>query len=168
MEKSWLNPKVILADSALSLSQKRTILTQECLRRLRNTNVQLGPEIQRKHLNNFMLKLKNSGYNQKFRTEILDSALNAFQKMLEADKSGLRPMYRSRDWNKEERQKLKSKKKCNWWNTENSKIQYKSVLFVTPTPGGVLARAAQKGQQWQHRCQEIYQKSQCWQEIFEN
>jgi hypothetical protein len=91
-----------------------------------------------------MLKLKNSGYNLKFRTEILDSALNAFQKMLEADKSGLRPMYRSRDWNTEERQNMKSKKKCDWWNTENSKIQYKSVLFVTPTPGGALAKELRK------------------------
>ena len=36
-EKPTKNPRVILADSALSFSQKRTILTQECLRRLRNT-----------------------------------------------------------------------------------------------------------------------------------
>ena len=36
-EKSTKNPKVILANSALSFSKKRTILTQEGLRRLRNT-----------------------------------------------------------------------------------------------------------------------------------
>jgi hypothetical protein len=29
-------------------------------------------------------------------------------------------------------------------------------------------RAAQKGQQWQHRCQEISLKNHFWQEIFEN
>ena len=39
---------------------------------------------------------------------------------------------------------MKSKKKFNWWNTENSKIQYKSVLFVTPTPGGALAKELRK------------------------
>ena len=66
-------PKVILADSALSYAKKRTILTQECLRRLRNTKMELGPEIQRKHLNKFMLQLKNSGYSQKFRKVIVDS-----------------------------------------------------------------------------------------------
>ena len=33
-EKPTKNPRVILMDSALSFSQKRTILTQECLRRL--------------------------------------------------------------------------------------------------------------------------------------
>ena len=40
--------------------------------------------------------------------------------------------------------KNQKKKKCNWWNTKKSKIQYKSVLFVTPTPGGVLAKELQK------------------------
>jgi hypothetical protein len=143
-EKSTKNPRVILADSALSFSKKRTILTQECLRRLRNTKLELGPEVQKKHLNDFMLKLKNSGYNQKFRTEILNSGKKAFQKMLEDDKNGVKPLYRSRDWNKEERIISKSKKKFNWWNTEKSKIQYKTVLFVTPTPGGVLAKELKK------------------------
>ena len=37
--KPTKNPRVILADSALSFSKKRTILTQECLRRLRNTKI---------------------------------------------------------------------------------------------------------------------------------
>ena len=63
-EKPTKYPKVILADSALSFDKKRTILTQEGLRRLRNTKLELGEECQRKHLNNFMLKLKNSGYNK--------------------------------------------------------------------------------------------------------
>ena len=79
-EKPTKNPRVILANSALSMAKKRTILTQECLRRLRNTKKELGPEVQKTHLNNFMVKLKNSGYSQKFRTEILNSGLQAFQK----------------------------------------------------------------------------------------
>ena len=91
-----------------------------------------------------MLKLKISGYNQKFRMEILDSAIKAFEKMVEDDKSGVKPMYRSRDWNAEERQKSKLNKKFNWWNSNKSKIQYKSVLFVTPTPWGILAKKLRK------------------------
>ena len=59
--------------------------------------------------------------------------------MLEDDLSNAKPMYRSRDWNLEERKQAKMNKKQNWWNSGKSKIQYKSVLFVTPTPGGVLA-----------------------------
>ena len=53
-------------------------------------------------------------------------------------------MFRSRDWNAEERQKSKLNKKFNWWNSSKSKIQYKSVLFVTPTPGGILAKELRK------------------------
>ena len=52
--------------------KKRTILTQEGLRRLRNTKIELGTEVQELHINTFMLKLKNSGYNFKFRTEVLE------------------------------------------------------------------------------------------------
>ena len=143
-EKPTKNSKVILADSALSFSKKRTILTQEVLRRLRNTKVELGPDIQKKHLNLLMLKMKNSGYRQKFRKEVLDSGQKAFQKMLKDDKCGLKPMYRSADYNAKERQNFKSKKRQNWWNTEKSKIQYKNVCFVTPTPGGVLMKDLQK------------------------
>ena len=73
-KKPTKNPNVILANSALSHTQKRTILTQECLRRLRNTKVELGSQTQNKHLNQFMLKLKNSGYGIKFRKEILDNS----------------------------------------------------------------------------------------------
>ena len=127
---------VILANSALSHPQKRTILTQECLRRLRNTKVELGPEVQRKHLTNFMFTMKNSGYPERFRREILDSTTKAFDKMVSDDKSNMKPIYRSKSWNFEARLKSKSVKKRNWWNSEKSDIHYKSVLFVTPTPGG--------------------------------
>ena len=41
-EKPTKHNKVILSDSAIPAKQKRTILTQECLRRLRNTQVELG------------------------------------------------------------------------------------------------------------------------------
>ena len=46
-EKPTKNPRVILVDSAMSLAQKRTILTQEFLTRLRNTIIELGVEIQK-------------------------------------------------------------------------------------------------------------------------
>ena len=81
-EKPTKNPRVILSDSAINSSSKRTILTQECLRRMRNTKLELGEKIRNKHLNDFMVKMKNSGYNEKYRMEILDSATKALDKML--------------------------------------------------------------------------------------
>ena len=143
-EKPSKNPLVILASSALSFKKKRTILTQEGLRRLRNTKMELGPEVQKKYLSLFMLKLKKSGYTPKFRKDVLNSILKAYTKMVAEDKSGTKPLYRSRDWNAKERQSQKLDKKRNWWNNSKSKIQYKSVLFVTPTPGGVLMKEVQQ------------------------
>ena len=69
-----------------------------------------------------MLKLKNSGYKEKFRREVLDSAVKAFKKMEEDDRKNIKPMYRSREWQAEERQQSKSRKMANWWNSEKSKI----------------------------------------------
>ena len=118
-EKPTQNCRVILASSALSFTKKRTILTQEGLRRLRNTKMELGQKAQEKYLNLFMLKLKKSGYTEKFRREVLSSIFNAYHKMVEEDKTGVKPLYRSREWNSEERKIAKLKKKGNWWN--NSK-----------------------------------------------
>ena len=49
-----------------------------------------------------MLKLKNSGNSTKYRTEILDSALTAFENMVKEDKAGTKPLFRDRNWKKEE------------------------------------------------------------------
>ena len=86
-EKPTESCKVILADSALSWRQKRTILTQEALRRLKNTSFELGKEVQDGHLSEFMLKLKDSGYDMKFRSEIVFSAKKAYRILLEKDKN---------------------------------------------------------------------------------
>ena len=77
-EKPTKNPKLILANSALNASTKRTAREQ-----LGNTKMELGDEVRNYHLNNFMLKMKNSGYSKKWRVQILDSALKAFDKMVE-------------------------------------------------------------------------------------
>ena len=143
-EKPTKNMRVILEDAALPTNQKRLILTQECLRRLRNTKLELGEEIRVKHLNNYMLKLKNSGYSQKYRTEILDSALAAFEKMIEDDKAGIKPLFRDRNWNKAERDKLKKERRVNWYKSIPGNVEYKSVLFVPVTKGGKLAKEIRK------------------------
>ena len=60
--------------------------------------------------------------------------------MVEDDKNGVKPLYRSAEWDKEARKNAKVNKKFNWWNNIKSEIQYKSVCFVTPTPGGILVK----------------------------
>ena len=138
-EKPTKNPKILMADSAINAKSKRTILTQECLRRIRNTKIELGDAVRNDHLNRFMIKMKNSGYSKNYRIQILKSALNAFDKMLEEDKNGTKPLHRNREWNRENRLKYKENKRNNWYKNgkETEKI-YKSILFVPPTPGSGL------------------------------
>ena len=140
-EKPSKNPKIILAESAINAKSKRTILTQECLRRLRNTKLELGDGVRNEHLSRFMLKMKNSGYTKNYRSQILDSAKKAFDKMVEEDKNGTKPLYRNRQWNKDERQKNKENKRNKWYQgNQNTGTKYKSVLFVPPTPGSGLLK----------------------------
>ena len=58
-----------------------------------------------------MVKMKNSGYGEKYRVQILNSALNAYERMVEEDNNGIKPLYRERSWRKEERTNAKRNKK---------------------------------------------------------
>ena len=91
-----------------------------------------------------MLILKQCGYGQKFRKEVLDSALSAFEKMEEEDKNGIKPLYRSAQWEKLERIERKNHKKLNWWRSTKGQVDYNSLLFVPPTPGGELLKELEK------------------------
>ena len=93
-----------------------------------------------KHLINCMLKLKNSGYSVEYRKNILKSTLNAFDQMFKDDQSGIKPLYRDREWNKGERNHQKQSRKVNWYKGSEENIEYKSVLFVPVTKGGKLAK----------------------------
>ena len=142
-EKPTKNRRVILADSALSWSQKPTIHTQECLRILRNTSVLLGEQIQNKHLSNYMKKLMLSGYSAKFRGEVICSAKNAYKSLISLHEGG-KNMYRNRA-EMLECKSVKKKGKENWWQSEvKGKKPFTSILFVPPTPRGVLAKMLKK------------------------
>ena len=86
-EKPTKNQRVVLATSALSWTQKRSIHTQEILRRLKNTSPILGPKVQNDHVSKYLLKMKICGYKQKFRSEVLKSAKSAYEKILEKQNS---------------------------------------------------------------------------------
>ena len=83
-----------------------------------------------------MLKLKNSGHSEKYRKEILNSILEAFEQMKWEDIAGTKPLYWSREWDSKNWKESKEYKKKNWYNQGNLKgkyqgIVYKSVLFET-------------------------------------
>ena len=57
-------------------------------------------------------------------------------KMKERDLSGIRPRYRPKDWQLDERRQLKKKKKHSWSTIGG----YIAPIFVPPTPNGELAK----------------------------
>ena len=136
-EKATKNSKVILASSAIPRRQKISILTAEAVRRMRNTSRKLGSSVQNKHLNDFTVKLKDSGYSTKDRQEIIEKAKKIFEKQCRNDFEGKTPLFRHREMIMADREKKKGRK-YSWWKSEGNK--HNAVMFVPPTPGSTLLK----------------------------
>ena len=113
--KNVSSKSVISARLALPWSVKRTVLTQEVLRILLNCSKDLPWERVAEFASDFMLRMQFSGYSSSFRYQVLNSAFAAYDRVLSRDADGTRPMYRPKEWNREERLKLKKGKKVNWY-----------------------------------------------------
>ena len=85
------------------------------------------------------LKMQYSGYDEQFRYEVVKSALSAYQGIMEKVKEGQRPLYRPRNWKRDEREKERRSKIHSWY----SKGDYESVLFIPSTPNGELKKVIQ-------------------------
>ena len=96
--KDVASKSVINARSALPWSCKQTILRQEVLRILLNCSRELPWEAIVAHVNHTMLRLQYSGYDWKFREEVVRSALAAYNRLVELDANGEKPLYRPREW----------------------------------------------------------------------
>ena len=88
----------------------------------------------------YMGRLMLAGYSQQFRKHTLKKALRIYDQMLSDDSSGMRPIYRPKDWQKAERRWAKEKKKNSW----ASKDGHIAPIFVPPTPNGELARTLRR------------------------
>ena len=108
------------------------------LRRLRNTTLELGYETQNLHLNDSMVKLKDSVYDEKFRKKIVSSAKKAYENMLSDYFSGEKPLQRNREQMKIDRESKKGSSH-QWWE-KSLESSYTTVIFVPPTPNGVLMK----------------------------
>ena len=62
----------------------------------------------------------------------LTGGIKGYNKILEDERSGHKPIYRSKEWRKSARRMDKKRKKSSWLGS------YKSCIFVPPTPGSEL------------------------------
>ena len=137
--KDVSSKSVINAKSAFSWRQKRTVLTQELLRVLLNCSPDIPWDRVITHANTMVLRMQYSGYSKKFRHEVVNAALKAYDEIQRKAKNGERPLYRPYDWNREERDKAKKNKVNDWYGRGG----YQSVIFVPSTPGSVLQQRYQ-------------------------
>ena len=91
-------------------------------------------------LTDYMGRMLLAGYSEGQRKSILQQALNIYDCMKKEDENGTRPLFRSKYWQFEERQKKKKKKKTNW-STRGGHI---APIFVPPTPNSELAKMLRK------------------------
>ena len=139
-KKPIANNLVTMKSSALSMNQKMTILTQQGFTVLHNTSEDIDDDVKLKHLNDFMQRLRISGYTESDRQNILNGTIKTYINLKQKEYTGIRPFYRSKSFNKKERTLLKSNKKKTWFRGKSNDSRYKSVMFVDATPGDTLLK----------------------------
>ena len=80
--KPMANWQVMPAKSAMPASVKRTSLTQYGLRILRNTKLEVPWPEKAAMLSEFSARLRDSGYSQRFRQEVIRSILSGWDRMV--------------------------------------------------------------------------------------
>ena len=136
-QKPMASKSVMHAQSAQSDSCKKSVHTQEIMRRLLNSssrldwNTDVAPVI-----SVYMSRMMQAGYPETYRENVLKRALRIYDKMVKDDQKGLRPIYRPKDWNIVSRRREQVKKR-NSWSTKGGHV---SPIFVPPTPNGELAK----------------------------
>ena len=114
-QKDISSKAVVNARSSLPWSTKRTVLTQEILRIILRCSPDLPWEQVKNHVEMFMARMQFSGYNKKFRAEVLNSALKAYTEIKRKDIQGEQPLYRPKQWKQKERKEQRRNKKNNWY-----------------------------------------------------
>ena len=106
-QKPMKSRLLILKTSAMSKSQRMNILTQKVFRRLHNAILEVDDEVKTGIMNNFMVDMKESGYNERERLSVLKSGLKTYENIEDKVKKGDRPFYRPAGFNKDARRKEK-------------------------------------------------------------
>ena len=136
-EKKVSSKTVLNAKSAHSAACKRSVHTQEVLRRLLNTSHRLNWETETAPIiTDYMGRMKAAGYGEKYRKDVLTHALGIYDSKWEEHRKGKCPIFRPKGWRSEERKAEKRNKRVNWANKDG----HIAPIFVPTTPGGVLMK----------------------------
>ena len=132
---------MILSSSAFPPNVKRASLTEGAIRRLRYTDRTLPWQEAADILSEYSNELRISGYDHKFRAEIIQAALTGFQRQSAASDSGSGPpLFRSRGYDRQNRRKKKLMSRESWYRSAG----YNVIGFLPPTPGAKLVSGLQE------------------------
>jgi hypothetical protein len=135
-EKPMSCKKVMHADAAISPSCKRSVHTQEVLRRLFNSSRRLDWDTEvAPQISLYLSRMMEAGYPERYSRDTLKRCLRIYDSMVEDDASGIRPLYRPKDHDVISRRREKQRKLKNWSNRGG----YIAPIFVPPTPNSELA-----------------------------
>ena len=85
---------VIMRKSAHPARMKRVTLVQEGIRILRNTRRSLGWEVMMEEMTDFAARLRDSGYDEAYRGEVIRDAVVGYERQVAASDRGEKPLYR--------------------------------------------------------------------------
>ena len=80
--------------------------------------------------------MRASGYDEHYRLQVVKAGLTGYDRMMEVERGGGRPVNRPRSWDEDERQKKKELQSKRWFR----KGGFDVPLFVPHTPGGELEK----------------------------
>ena len=126
----------------MPINKKIQTLGQEIFRRLHNTKAEIDWEVKVRILEKFMAEVKASGYTEKDRYEILRSGIGSYRNVKKKEEEGLRPFFRNKFFERNQRNNAKDSKKGNWFKQRDNK--FTTVFFVPPSPGSELLKMLKK------------------------
>ena len=119
-EKKMKNRFVMMRSTAVGMKTKRRTLVQEVVRRMRNCDRDIELEEMGDILSKFSQKMRDSGYEEKMRREVVDAGVRAYREQVRKEVIGEKPLYRRRMQDREKKEEAK-KKKRNFWKRKKDK-----------------------------------------------
>ena len=150
--KNMASKLLMMERSAMPRNMKRSVLTQEGIRIMRNCSEDLPWGRVEEHLTDFALRMKLSGYNAKYRHNIIKSSITGWKRQQEQDRNGTRPMYREKSWQKLKRRKEKEIKEAHWFKKDKI-TKYDFPIFCPCTPNSELLH------RWRKVADDVRQES---------
>ena len=143
--KPMANAFVTHKSSAMASRSKENILIADLTRVMRNISTACTEQERREKVQHYMARMQYSGYCMEERIKVYRAAKNRYDQMVKKDIEGTEPLYRNKEWNRNERVKEKERKKRTWFMKDGSE----AVFFVDATPNSTLAE----------KCREEFRKA---------